>query len=412
LENDKSVDKGTAMKVLPQHYLFLIKIFGESKSGRAPHCVLSRNAALLAWRFLRTLSIGAGLLGLAWLSSAHGTEILRYTVQGVIERHSLRSQAAGNFYYVTNRVEFELVAGGSRWLIKLTPEPPAEYQMTVSSDGENLYLLLSYKLTASGGAGPGQENTFHSHTEGTVAKGNVPRFGLAEEAGALWLAYASQAAFAPGTGSASKTVPFTRYIRRPPVGPGEPPVMQTAHWIASNVPPFLPVNVSYLTEARGHERAGGSFSGRHLTNVQYHASFFLEVNGFQFPKESETLVYGIFNGPEGENFQLAEAMRITALRVTPNVSLSSFQPPLPGPTLVNEERFNNGSGLSFAYMAENHWPAETEVRSSPAYAEAVAALKCSKPRSSRWSRAVLALGLGITAVAFFCRFIPVRRERS
>ena len=65
-------------------------------------------------------------------------------------------------------------------------------------------------------------------------------------------------------------------------------------------------------------------------------------------------------------------VRVLATNAIRGVTLKSFKPKLPGKTVISEERFNNGSGLAFAYFSEKDWPSEPVARNFEAFKKAKA----------------------------------------
>jgi hypothetical protein len=364
--------------------------------------------------FFRPAFVAAGLLcmlGTAFESRVEAEDNVQYTVQGAIERTSLRAQTGKEFHYVTNASHFELFVRGNQWLVTLVPEEPDIYDFdaVVSSDGEDLYLLLRYRGGLSAAANPGLDRFPSDVTgEATVAKGNVPRFGVAEEAGAIWIAYASQACLSRGAGEGRCPVPFTHYVKRPPVQPGDLPLVQPVYWQTSDRPPFLPLSAFFVAddlEALGFQDKARPFPDIAFTNIIYEAKSFLTLDGLQFPRESVVSIHGIFKAPgAADTIKLAESMRITATNVVWNASIDSFQPEIRGATIVTEERLKHGSGLSFAYLSTHYWPGEDEVRNSPAYREALAAFEAAQPRLFEYPAILLsAVMVLLVVVIFVCR---------
>jgi hypothetical protein len=111
-----------------------------------------------------------------------------YTVQGVLELKSVRySNEKKSFYYDSSTYGFEAYVSNCCWSIKLGTSDSKLYDYrVVSSDGEDTYLLLNYETRQRLNAAQGLPVT--NIGDGTVAKGNMPCFSIANEAGAVWIA--------------------------------------------------------------------------------------------------------------------------------------------------------------------------------------------------------------------------------
>jgi len=313
---------------------------------------------------------------IAFLASAFASEASpkspahAYMVQGTVESKTIRwSEATNDFYYDLETNYFDLQVKDCRWLVKLGSQRLEEYDYRiVSSDGASTYCLLSFETFLKMADAAGKKHGVNIG-EGTVTSGNIPRFGLAPEAGALWMAYASWCHFAEDSYSHRRPVPFQDYVSDRPVFPGEPPAVEAASWQLSSGAPHLPTMLAYSIE-----NAGSPPSERFFTNVLYQALSFVDFESLRFPKESTVSIYRL-QGRSGKKVkQLCQQMRLLATNIAAGVELESFKPRLPGATVITEERFNNGSGLHFSYMSQDNWPSELVARNSEAYKEAKAQL--------------------------------------
>ena len=317
-----------------------------------------------------------------------------YTVQGLVHFKESRYSREKGIYYETTPIDFDAQVLGARWWMRLGTHDPKVYDYRiVSCEGSNVFLLLCYETRmrlAREAQGPMDARKLPTSVgDGGVSTGTLPRFTFAEEAGAVWLAYASWSDFRAATPGAKQQVPFADYLRHGPIMPGDPPAVEDAFWELGEGTPHLPKSVDYfvtnaLPEAGDASRTGPVASYR-LTNVTFRVVSFLDRDGWRFPRESVACVYRRAfdrDGRVGSGLQLCQEMRVVATNIAFGTSLQSFKPELPGETIISDERFNQGSGITLSYFATNAWPSEAAARRSPAYRVALANLSASKPRAA------------------------------
>jgi len=318
-----------------------------------------------------------------------------YTVQGLVHFKEARFSQQKGIYYETTPIDFEAQVLGGRWWMRLGTHDPKVYDYRiVSCEDSNVFLLLNYETRmrlAHEAQGPVDARKLPTNLGGGgVSTGTAPRFLFAEEAGAVWLAYASWSDFRAATPGAKQQVPFANYLRHGPIMPGDPPAAEDAFWELGEDTPHLPKSVDYFVtnvppDAGDTSRRGSAASYR-LTNVTFRVVSFLDRDGWRFPRESVACVYRrVFarNGRVESDLQLGEEMRVVATNIAFGTSLQSFKPELPGQTIIADERFNQGSGVALSYFATNGWPSEAAARRSAAYRVGVANLNAAKPRAAR-----------------------------
>jgi hypothetical protein len=292
-----------------------------------------------------------------------------YTAAGMLEMKSIRySRERKDYYYDTLRYGFEVSVIGCQWSMKLGTHDPAVYDSrSISSDGKDTYLLLSYETRRKLHTTPGW-----NVGDGTVRKGNLPCFEVANEAGAVWLAYASGCHFALGAVTdGRREVPFASYIVPWSLSPGDNLVLERASISVGDRAPCLPQMTAYYIEDLAKEwsrlpkqiHANGPF-----TNIIYHALSFTNVGGLALPAEATLSICrpNLKLLPQVVS-QLCCEIRMVTSNVVLGVPAGSFRPELVGPTVIAEERFNNGTGFNFAYRATNEWPSEKVAAASQAY---------------------------------------------
>lgn len=316
------------------------------------------------------------VLSLLYASVSHSATVnpvtYAYTVQGILELKAVRySMEHKSFFYEPLRYTFDVSVSGHQWMIKLGTHDPKVYDYrVVSSDGDDTYLLLSYETRRL----VSPKSSGWNVGDGTVARGNVPCFAIADEAGAVWIAYASASYFAQPASGQRRQVPFANYVGQRNLMPGDKAVLERVSFSLEDEPPQLPKEAAYYVqdfskewiEPRVKINADGPF-----TNVIYEAMSFTNLGRLRLPTKSRVAVYR----PDPQLLpkvvpQTCYEIHLTTTNIVLETSLVSFKPKLPGPTVISEQRFNNGTGINFAYRATNNWPSEEAARQSPGYREA------------------------------------------
>jgi thiol-disulfide isomerase/thioredoxin len=295
-----------------------------------------------------------------------------YTVRGIVELQAIRwSDTTKTFYYDFETNYFDLQVKDCRWLIKLGSQRPEVYDYRiVSSDGASTFRLLSYETRLKMAEASGRKLPTNIG-DGSVMNGTIPRFDLAPEAGALWIAYASGCHFAEDAYSVRRSVPFADYISSSPIQEGDPPAVENAFWQLASVVPHLPTMLVYAVE---NMVGVGSLAPGLFTNVIYEALSFIDVEGLRFPRESTVSIYRSLVRSGSTTTQLCQRVHVVGTNIAIGAELESFKPRLFGRTVISEYRFDNGSGLRFSYISDNHWASEPTARNSEAYREAKARL--------------------------------------
>ena len=362
--------------------------------GSIPAAVRKRPVDLLPALAVCAVAAVAGCAAVAGAETESATVTRGYTVDGLISFKQVRYSQEKGFYYETIPIDFEAQVLGGRWWMRLGTHDPKVYDYRiVSCEDSNVFLLLNYETRmrlAREAQGPVDPRKVPTNLgDGGVSTGTLPRFTFAEEAGAVWLAYASWSGFRAATPGAKQQVPFANFLRRGPIMPGDRPAVEDAFWELGEETPHLPKSVDYfvtnaLPEAGDASRTASAASYR-LTNVTFRVVSFLDRDGWRFPRESVARVYHRAfdrNGRVEGDLQLAEEMRVVATNIAFGTSLQSFKPQLPGETMISDHRFNQGSGIALSYFATNAWPSEAAARRSAAYRVALANLNASKPRAA------------------------------
>lgn len=328
-----------------------------------------------------------------------------YTVHGVLHMKTIRYSDQKSFYYDEIRYGFETQVDDCKWLAKLSSPDPMLYDYRiVSSDGVDSYLLLSYETRQRQNLAKGIATK--NFAGGTVMKGPVPCFDLANEAGTIWLAYASACYFAQHSRDETFVVPYSDYVRWFATFPGAKLVFERAALSLNDSPPYLPEGIAYYfhpvaTDSGRHwAEAPDSGPGGLFTNVNYRVLSFTNFGGIRIPREVLSLRFR----PDQRELpnivpQLCEEIRLTTTNITPGVSFSSFRPKLPGITDVMETRFANGTRLMFNLFATNDWPSEADAKNSRAYKEALARLQQTAALERRKSSRLPAAALMVCLIA-------------
>jgi len=358
----------------------------------------------------------AAMPGLVLCANAGEATDRSFMIQGYIEEKEIRISPQKTFLYEEWETGFDLHVSECRWLMKLGTRDPRLYDYRiVSSDGTNAFLLLNYETRARIAADRGR--TTSNIGDGTVASGTMPRFLFANEAGAVWLAFASECFFSHLTEDARVEVPFTMFVRPSTIEASKPLVVQQAKIAFSDSQPRVPLSIAYYLTNLAAERYSVEpelNSKEAFTNVVYEASAFTNVQGLQFPKH---VVVSIWR-PDPRRLpvvvaQLCSEFRVTATNIVLVSPLESFKPPLPGRTIVTDQRFNNGTNFGVAYFRTNTWPDDEEVKHSAAFAQAKADYLANAPvkddPNARRRRTVILVALPLLPVAFFLIARHLRR---
>lgn len=334
-----------------------------------------------------------------------------YTIQGVIEAKSLRfSTESRAYYYDSNTQSFEVHVDDCRWLVRLGTHDPDVYDYrVVSCDGAATYFLLSYETRRRNRIAKG-EVPGPNVGDGTVVGGTIPCFHMAEEAGAIWLAFASACHFRDAPKNGKRPVPFATYVHSTPILPGSGLQEENAEVCLHSDSPHLPISVAYhdnLAIQHDAARTTGLPSAPRFTNVVYQAASFTNLGNVTVPQRAIVSIHRPDpRDASGQGTQLCQSYEMAATNIVLGKSLLDFRPELPGITIVSEQRFNNGTGLSFAYFRSNTWPSVEEVLRSPAYKAALSnhrqGLQDRLGRDARQPtrRIVAALALLISVLAF------------
>jgi hypothetical protein len=188
--------------------------------------------------------------------------------------------------------------------------------------------------------------------------------------------YASWSRFGEKADNKRKSVPFANYVTPWPIMPGEKLAVEDTSLLLSEKPPYVPVSINYwiddLSKAGYQGKISTTFNGSMpFTNVFYKTLSFTNADGLLLPAEALVLIYrpNTLLLPDVVPL-LCEETHLVATNIVHGVSQISFQPELPGKTIISEERFNNGTGINFAYWQTNHWPGEKVAKASQGYAQA------------------------------------------
>lgn len=308
--------------------------------------------------------------------------------------------------YGSQTINFEVFVKDCRWLMRLGTHDENVYDnRVVSFDGEDSYLLLNYETRQRLNATRGQPVL--NVGDGAVRKGGIPLFNFADEAGALWLAFASECYFATHGSAEQQPVPFCYLgIRLRSLTTSDQPEIERAILKLSQKRPFTPSYIAYyVPDVASYIKWSPSAlpSGVAFTNVLYEALSFSEFSDLQLPTEAKLSIFR----PDPREFpkiksQLWQEILIRTTNAIPSISIGSFRPNLPGKTIVSDERFNSEGSFNLEYFTTNDWLTAETVTNSRGYKQARLAAMANPARSGRpaeSSRAVRILILA-TIVAF------------
>jgi hypothetical protein len=295
------------------------------------------------------------------------------------------------------------------WLIRFvrdegTNAANARDYEEASFDGTNIYYLSNIQSAVERQRRKGVKmapNIAH----GRSYIGQVFNLRLADEVGPIWLAYAS-ACYLQGR---------TNDLVEPAMafdGSGDrygPPLHKKlkAKWTLSETEPRFPTRVVYLSDGymrspSGQVRRPPPYDAG-FTNAVYEVDAFTNVTGTSFPLTSSLKVYRPrAAAATNKGLYLFVEYRINLTSIATTVQVATFQPAIPGVTMLQDER----SGRLF-YNATSTWPTVEELSATPYFQEVRRVQEASRvkeqywPAHSRWPVRVFLIVLSILPIAAY-----------
>jgi len=278
----------------------------------------------------------------------------QFSVHGTVVTE--RINALGN---ITQRItnDFNMRVSENLWELTLTPydKDHWDYQ-TISYDGTNLYLFLNCEtinskfIAKDKAAGSSQPPENQNLAEGSVVEQNAPCFAGYEEAGTLWLTYASGNYLSQIKTNALPAV-WPYGLRHMPIIPGMPAIVRRADWKLEKSLPQLPESVTYFEGADDLQKLVPNSplndaklrTFRGYTNAQFQVSSSAEYNNLTLPKESMLEVFGLDRSKTPSvRLNLVCRYMVKALIFTNLDKQLVFPPRVPVLTSVSDHRYNIG----------------------------------------------------------------------
>jgi hypothetical protein len=289
-------------------------------------------------------------------------------VQGIAK---MRLYAPDGAMHEQAKISFALTLNGCNWLIRLN----RQYEGTngihapdyeeVSCDGTNVYFIDNFR-TETEKANKTRKLRGSNVATGISYKGQVFHNRLIDEAGIIWLTYASGCYLLNNTnGLIEPAMVFDGFGSR--YGPPQHEKLR-ADWTLSATEPLVPMRVVYYGSANRSQERGGGNVGRQLypamTNAVYEALSFTNFQGFALPLASSLTLF-TRSRPTGDS----EDLRVFVV-YTVNLVIAeriphpgSFVPVLPGATALWDAR----TGYPLQYLAATGWPTVPTLETDPIF---------------------------------------------
>jgi len=280
---------------------------------------------------------------------------------------------------------FTLSVENCRWLLRFKRDYQGadgthapDYQ-EVSCDETNVYFLSNIKSEV--------ERLKASHTNvgpnvanGLTYPGQVFHHRLADEVGAIWLAYAATCYFQSQTSSfIEPAMAFDGFG-----GTYEPAGHEKlrAEWTLTSSKPNLPAQVVYFGDGyktiRGRRAKLAPPYDRGFTNAIYQVATFTNVSGLTLPLDASLKVFTSRPGAAvAEDLRVLVEYRVHLTSAGKSVDAVTFQPALPGVTLLDDRRVG-----PLQYFATNQWP-QVAMLDTGAYFMQLRAINANPPPARR-----------------------------
>jgi len=283
---------------------------------------------------------------------------LTTTTDGVNQSVELSGDTHAVYYFPNGQPSFAdagtftmCVRTDGRYRIRMVPLDGSMDYAEVAWDGTNGYCLKSF-LSYVQQRRSGGENVGSNVATAIITTNPVPQFrGPIEVAGLLWCAFVAPFYLRDTTVGREVYVPFsTGMYDGSPADAGDY-VQKPAFWRYAPIGPYLEILHYGSNQANDRCRTNAIYTTLQWTN----------------PIESPLPC-------KGEASLYAECSKLAhfyfTLRTVRLLSFTSarYQPVVPGPTLVTEERFNSPlMRIRFNYMIESCWPSINDVKKMKEY---------------------------------------------
>jgi hypothetical protein len=237
----------------------------------------------------------------------------------------------------------------------------ADY-MHVSHDGSQLFFVQSLETVSEKKRKAGAiDPTRHADNSGTasISEGEIFYNAALPEVPPVWLAYGSSCFFdshkeelvEPAMVQDGTGVEYGRAGSRK---------LKALRSMSDHFP-FLPTRVVYLSDGQLYD-----FNGKLIryeppydhgfTNAVYEVHSITNHNGLELPLRSSLKLFDrVTNAMSASDLRAVGDYQIQLLTVKTNLSISSFQPPLPGRTVVADHRFYGRENPQYFMELSNQW---------------------------------------------------------
>jgi hypothetical protein len=277
----------------------------------------------------------------------------------------LSGRIEADYYFQNGKVSysenprFEMSTDGVNYRIRI--EEPGQNMATdymeIAWDGTNGYYIEALPSFVRAQRQNGKAVGSNVATA-TLALTPVPQFhATAEMAGVLWCAYIAPLYLKGLSPGARIYVPFSTGMLDQGMPSGADDfLVRPAFWQYSPDHSYLE-QLIYTTPAASMQRA--------FTNVVYNVLQSTNINGYRVPWAGQASLF--VQGTPGA-WKIAQfVFTLNSISLSTN-GVASFQPAVPGVTLVTEERFNSATNeLHFNYLIESNWPSIQRVKAMRQY---------------------------------------------
>lgn len=290
---------------------------------------------------------------------------------------------------------------GCRWFIRLQTDEElttGDYA-EASFDGTNVYYLSCISNAVALTRAAGRE-TAPNIANAITYRGEVIHRPAADELSPIWLACASGCFFQSQTTNLVEPGMVSDGLGGM-YGPPQHRRLRT-EWAFSEACRNFPVHVVYFSDGNIQPRRGSSKPAKlpipydaGCTSAIYHVDAFTNVGSATVPLLSSLKIYTTKPKPaSAQDLRVLIEYTINLTNWKEGTSSVAFQPQLPGPTVVNDERDHPQY-----YWATNGWPSIESLRNIPSYKRSTMGTPPLQRRAPLWAvRVVFALAVLVPGV--------------
>jgi hypothetical protein len=270
-------------------------------------------------------------------------------------------------------VLFTVKTRGCDWLVRFVRDEgtnaanASDYE-EASFDGTNVYYLCNFKEKLERQRRAGDKFKAPNVAVGRAYQGELFHHRMALEVGPIWLTYASGCYFRSRTND--QVEPAMLFDGSGiTYGPPKHPKL-SARWALTDSSPSFPVRVAYFSSGEIQSPNGRVARPRPynagFTNAIYQVEAFTNMGGLMIPCRSSLKVFKMrADATANTDLALFVEYRVDLTNIVRSIDITSFQPEIPGVTLLEDARFGQ-----LNYFASNGWP-EVSTLQTGAYFTAV-----------------------------------------